>query len=107
MLFPIAAWGQSGSEGCQSSLRVMAGTSTLIDCALQTDFHTYQWTSKDPSWLAYLHDVTAASPYFHAPVDVDMPYRIEYRRLVHDDEGAVVGWGLILMVLPRILWLEV
>ena len=75
MLFPIAAWGQSGSEGCQSSLRVMAGTSTLIDCALQTDFHTYQWTSKDPSWLAYLHDVTAASPYFHAPVDVDMPYQ--------------------------------
>ena len=97
VLFPIAAWGQSGTEGCHSSLRVMAGTSTLIDCALQSEFHTYQWTSKNPSWLAYLHDVTAASPHFHAPVDVDMPYQIEYRRLVIDDEGAVVGQGLILI----------
>lgn len=97
MLFPIAAWAQSGSEGCHSSLRVMSGTSTLIDCALRTESYTYQWTSKNPSWLAYLHDVTAASPYFHAPVDVDMPYQIEYRRLVLDDEGAVVGRGLILV----------
>ena len=97
MLLPIAAWGQSGSEGCHSSLRVMAGTSTLIDCVFQTESYTYQWTSKNPSWLAYLHDVTAASPNFHAPVDVDMPYQIEYRRLVFDDEGAVVGRGLILV----------
>ena len=97
MLLPIAAWAQSGSEDCHSSLRVMAGTSTLIDCALQTESYTYQWTSKNPSWLAYLNDVTAASPHFHAPVDVDMPYQIEYRRLVLDEEGAVIGQGLILI----------
>ncbi len=101
LFITVAAQGQYRSEGCPSSQRVIAGMSSLIDCALQTEFHTYQWTSKDPSWLAYLSDVTAAAPHFHAPVDVEMPYHIVYGRLVFNDEGAVVDQGVISISVHR------
>ena len=95
VLFPVAAWGQYGLGGCPSSLRVTAGMTALIDCALQTGSYTYQWTSKDPSWLVYLSDVKAAAPRFHAPVEDGMPRHITYSRLVYDDDGAIVDQELI------------
>ena len=101
MVFAAAAWGQSRSAGCPSSLRVAAGSSTVIDCAVQMAYPTYQWTSMDPSWLAYLSDVTAAAPRFHAPAEVEMPYHIAYRRLVMDAEGAVADRELIAITVHR------
>ena len=35
MVFAAAAWGQPRPAGCPSSLRVTAGSSTVIDCAVQ------------------------------------------------------------------------
>ena len=101
MVFAAAAWGQPRPAGCPSSLRVAAGSSIVIDCAVQMAYPTYQWTSMDPSWLAYLSDVTAAAPRFHAPSEVETPYQIAYRRLVMDAEGAVVDRELISITVDR------
>ncbi len=101
MVFAIAAWGQPRPAGCPSSLRVAAGSSTVIDCAVQMAHPTYQWTSMDPTWLAYLSDVTAAAPRFHAPAELETPYHIAYRRLVMDAEGAVVDRELISITVYR------
>jgi len=91
MMLAVSAWGQSELPGCPSGLRVIAGTSVLIDCPLQTGLHTYRWTSKDPSTLSYLSDATAGAPIFAAPAERETPYDIAYRRLVFDEEGALVG----------------
>lgn len=101
MILSVSAWGQSGPGECPSSLQVIAGTSTLIDCALQAGVHTYQWTSKDPSWLEYLSDAAAAAPIFDAPVGLETFYDMVYRRLVFDGEGVLLGQDVIsIMVRP-------
>jgi len=98
--FASVVLGQHSSGGCPSEVRVPAGSSTVVDCVPGADFRgkRYRWTSPDPSWLEYLSDAAAASPRFHAPVDAEMPYHVAYRRLVFDEEGAVVDRGLVSII---------
>jgi len=101
--FASVVLGQHSSGGCPSEVRVPAGSSTVVDCVPGADFRgkRYRWTSPDPSWLEYLSDAAAASPRFHAPVDAEMPYHVAYRRLVFDEEGAVVDRGLVSIIVHR------
>ena len=55
----------------------------------------------DPIWLAYLSDVTAATPRFHAPAEAETPYHIAYRRLMMDAEGEVADRELISITVHR------
>ena len=91
----LRAWCSQLRHGRSLGLRVAAGLSTVIDYAVQMANQTYQWTSMDLTWLAYLSDVTAATPRFHAPAEAETPYHIGYRRLVMDAEGAVADRELI------------
>jgi len=80
-------------EDCISDdLYVTPGTSTLIDCGIQTSpDYTYQWVSQNPSLLAYLSDLGKASPEFRAPENIDTPLNIVYQRIVFDQTGDPVN----------------
>ncbi len=67
----------------------------MIDCGLEAPFLEYEWTSPDPSWLAYLSDTTVPSPYFNAPNAVSASPRLAYSRLSLDQDGNVVDRQLL------------
>ena len=90
-----SAFGQNQTGVCPSDLTVVAGESKIIDCGLEAYFLEYEWTSSEPSWLAYLSDVTEASPHFNAPVGVSTLQRLMYIRLSLDQDGNVVDRELL------------
>ncbi len=90
----VLAQDQSAGK-CLPDWIVTSGTSTLIDCGMQQVGYTYQWTSRDPSWLDYLSDIDTISPHFNAPKNVETPLYIVYHLMAYDEEGAFANQSTV------------
>ncbi|MXW82009.1 MAG: hypothetical protein F4246_09980 [Rhodothermaceae bacterium] len=101
MFLTVVAFAQNSLETCQSDLQVAPGESMVIDCRVQTEGYTYEWTSRDPSWLTYLSDVGVSSPRFLAPENVDAPLHLAYERLVFDGEGELMHRATVMITVQE------
>ena len=106
MFLTVVAFAQDRPGTCQSDLQVAPGGSMVIDCRAQTEGYTYEWTSRDQSWLTYLSDVGVASPRFHAPVNVETPLQLVYNRLVFDGEGGLMHQTTVTVTVQEDQYLE-
>ena len=106
MFLTVVAFAQDRPGTCQSDLQVAPGGSMVIDCKAQTEGYTYEWTSRDQSWLIYLSDVEVASPRFHAPVNVEAPLQLVYDRLVFDGEGALMHQATVTITVQEDRYLD-
>ena len=106
MALTVAAFAQNRPGACRSDLQVALGGSIVIGCGAQTEGFTYEWTSRDPSWLTYLSDVRIASPRFHAPVDAEIPQQLVYDRLAFDGEGELMHQVTVMITLQEDEWSE-
>ncbi len=97
MILTVMVHAQDHLGSCPSSIQVSPGSSGAIDCKLDTGGYTYQWTSRDPSWLTYLSDAGHASPHFHAPENKELPWQLEYDRLVFNHEGELIHQATVVI----------
>ena len=102
MFMTVFAFAQDRPRNCQSALQVAPGGFVVIDCRAQTEgYNTYEWVSRDPSWLTFLSDVGVASPRFHAPVNVETPLQLVYDRLVFDGEGKLMHQETVMITVQE------
>jgi len=103
LLYPLIATVIAGSvfaqenfeDACLSNFIVAPGSHVEVDCGIEMDGHQYQWTSQNPSWLAYLSDVKMASPRFRAPEHIATPFYLTYYRMAYDKQGDPVNQSTV------------
>ncbi len=90
IVLTVEVFAQDRSADCPVNIQIQLGKSEVVDCKMDLEGFTYQWTSHDPSWLTYLSDVGHASPHFHAPENAEIPLQLSYERLAFNGVGELM-----------------